>query len=106
MCKSKKLWAKLKVAGEKIVIVGVYVPGIERSENERDAFWECFNECINGFSENERIVVLGDMNAKVGNREVYKVVGMYGVPGVSENGERLMEVCSRRRLIIGGMASS
>ena len=45
-----------------------------------------------GFSENERIVVLGDMNAKVGNRKVYKVVGKYGVPGVNENGERLVEV--------------
>ena len=91
----------MKVAGEKIVIVAVYGPGMERSENERDAFWECFNECINGFSENERIVVLGDMNAKVGNREVYKVVGKYGVPGVNENGERLVEVCSERRLSIG-----
>ena len=50
------LWARSKVAGEKIVIVGVYGPGMERSENERDAFWDCFNECIglNGFSENER----------------------------------------------------
>ena len=35
---------------------------------------------INGFSENERIVVLGDMNAKVGNR----VVGKNGIPGVNK----------------------
>ena len=73
----------------------------ESSENERDAFWECFNECINGFSKNERVVVLRDMNAKVGNREVYKVVGKYGVPGVNENDERLVEVCSEKRLSIG-----
>ena len=97
----RMLWVKLKVAGEKIVIVGVYGPGMERSENERDAFWECFNECINGFSENERIVVLGDMNAKVGNREADMGVGKYGVPGVNENGERLVEVCCKRRLSIG-----
>ena len=63
-------------------------------------FWECFNECINGFNENERIVVLCDMNAKVGNREVYKVIGKYGVPAVYENGERWVEVCSKRRLSI------
>ena len=37
-------WVKLKVAGEKIIIVGVYGPGMERSENEKDAFGECFNE--------------------------------------------------------------
>ena len=55
------------------IIVGVHSPGMKRSENERDAFWECFNECINGFSENERIVELGNINAKVGNRETYRV---------------------------------
>ena len=59
------------------------------------------NECINSFSENKRIVVLGDMNAKIGNREVDRVVGKYGVPGVNENGEILVEVCSERRLSIG-----
>ena len=34
---------------------------------------------MNGFSENERIVALGDMDAKVGNREVDRVVGKNGV---------------------------
>ena len=63
---------------------------MERSKNKRDVFCGCFNECIYSFSENERIVVLGDMNAKVGNREVYRVVGKYGVPGVNENGKRVM----------------
>ena len=37
----------------------------------------------------------------MGNREVDRVVGKYGVPGVNENGERLAEVCSERRLSIG-----
>ena len=76
------LWVKLKVAG------------MERSENERNAIWEYFKECINGFSDNERIVALDDKNAKVGNREVYRVVGKYGVLGENENGERLVEVCN------------
>ena len=36
------LWVRLKVAGEKIEIVGVYGPGMERSENERDEFLGVF----------------------------------------------------------------
>ena len=91
----------MKVAGEKVVIVGVYAPGMERSENEREAFWETFNECLSGFGENERVIVLGDMNAKVGDRVREGVLGKYGVPGVNENGERLVEVCTERRMIIG-----
>ena len=37
------------------------------------------------FTEKEGIVVIGDINAKVGNKEVYRVVGKYGVPEVNEN---------------------
>ena len=37
----------------------------------------------------------------MGNREVDRVVGKYGVPGVNENGEKLLEVCSERRLSTG-----
>ena len=44
-----------------------------------------------------RIVLLGDKNAKVGNREVYRVVGKYGVLGVNENGERLVELCRKKK---------
>ena len=95
------LWVKLKVAGEKIVIIGVYGPGMERSKNERAALWECFNESINVFCENERTVVLGDMNAKVGNRKLYRVVRKYGVLGINENGEKLVELCSEKRLSTG-----
>ena len=45
--------------------------------------------------------MLGDMNAKVGNKEVYRVDGKYGVLGVTENDERLVEIRSKRRLSIG-----
>ena len=98
---SRLMWVRMKVAGKKIVFVGVYGPGMERSEMERDAFWETLNECLSGFDVNERVVVLGDLNAKVGDREREGVVGKYGVPGVNENGERLVEVCAERKMIIG-----
>ena len=98
---SRLLWVRMKVAGERIVIVGVYGPGMERSENEREVFWESLNECLSTFDDNERIVVLGDLNAKVGDRVVEGVIGKYGVPGVNENGERLVEVCIERRLSVG-----
>ena len=98
---SRMMWVRLKMAGEKVVIVSVYAPGMEKSENERETFWENLNECVAGFGEGERIIVLGDMNAKVGDREKDGVLGRYGVPGVNDNGERLVEMCSERRLIVG-----
>ena len=58
------------------------------------------NECLGGFCDGERVVVLGDMNAKVGDREIDRVIGRFGVPGMNENGEKLVELCSERCLIV------
>ena len=98
---SRLMWLRIKVAGKRIVIVCVYGPGMEKSETERERFWETLNECLSSFGENERIVVLGDMNAKVGNRSRDGVIGIHGVPDVNENGERLVEMCTERRMIVG-----
>lgn len=78
---TRVIWIKLKVPGERIVVISVYGPGMERGENERESFWECLNECLIDFSENERILVFEDMNAKVRDREI-GVVGKHGVPWV------------------------
>merc|ERR1712002_118694 len=53
------------------------------------------------FGVNERVIVMGDMNAKVGDREREGVTVKYGVPDVNENGERLVEVCAERRMSVG-----
>ena len=41
-----------------------------------------------------QVIVLGDMNARVGNEELLGVIGKYGVPGRNVSGERLLEMCS------------
>lgn len=43
---------------------------------------------------NERIIVLGDINAKVGDRKTERLVGKHGVPGINEDSEKLVEMCS------------
>ena len=96
-------WVRIKVAGKRIAFVCVHGPGMEWSENEREAFWECLNEYLSTCNENKSIELLGDMNAKVGNRTEDGVLEKYGVLGVNENGERLVEVCTERRMIIGNI---
>ena len=68
----------MKVTGEKIVIVGVYGSGMEKVRMREIHFGSVLTN-INDFSEDGRIVVLGDMNAKVGNIEVDRVVVKHGV---------------------------
>ena len=47
------------------------------------------------------VVVLGDLNARVGDGEVEGVVGKYGAPGENESGERLLDMCVEQELVIG-----
>ena len=39
------------------------------------------------------VVVLADLNARVGDGEVEGAVGKYGVPRENESGERLLDMC-------------
>ena len=58
------------------------------NEEERDEFWNDLSRCVDGLSTRNYVVVLGDLNARVGDGEVEGVVGKYGVPGENESGER------------------
>ena len=56
---------------------------------------------MDGLSTRNYVVVLGDLNARVGDGEAQGVVGKYGVPGVNESGERLLDMCMEKELVIG-----
>jgi hypothetical protein len=46
------------------------------------------------------MVVLGDMNVKVGNVEIDGVIRKFDVPGVNWVGERMVEFCAESGLIV------
>ena len=58
---------------------------------------------MDGLSTRNYVVVLGDLNARVGDGELEGVVGKYGVSGEIENesGERLLDMCVEQKLAIG-----
>ena len=98
---SRIMWVRLKFGRERWVFVSAYGPGMEKDEKERDGFWEDLQECLGSFSQRDKIVVLGDLNAKVGDTPIDGIVGMYGVAGVNSNGASLIQVCAEKGLSIG-----
>ena len=52
-------------------------------------------------SRRNYVVVLGDLNARVGVGEIEGVLGRYGVPGINESGERLLDMCIEKELTVG-----
>ena len=74
--------------------VGENQHGVWRSEEEMQEFWSELSECGGSFGRNESVVVLGDLNARVGNEVIEGIVGQHGVPGRNESGKRLPEICA------------
>ncbi|XP_076031278.1 uncharacterized protein LOC143019503 [Oratosquilla oratoria] len=97
---SRIMWMKVKLGKEMWVFVSAYVPGSEKSMEEREAFWIDLNECIEGLGRNVNVIVLGDLNARVGNGPIDGVVGKCGVPGKNRSGELMVEMCLERELMI------
>ena len=89
---SRLMWVRVRMFRECWAFV---------SEEERDEFWNDLTRCVDGLSTRNYVVVLGDLNARVGDGEVEGVVGKYGVPGENESGERLLNMCVEQELVIG-----
>ena len=53
-------------------VISVYVTGMERSEEERNSFWEKLKGCIESWEDRGRC-----MNARMGDSEVEGVEGIF-----------------------------
>ena len=102
---SRLVWVRVRMGRECWAFVSAYRLGCERSEEERDEFWNDLSRCVDGLSTRNYVVMLGNLNARVGDGEVEGVVGKYGVPGENESGERLLDMCVEQELVIGNSFS-
>ena len=83
------------------MFISVYGPGSEKSEVEIEEFWNELSECVGSFGRNESVVVLGDLNARVGNEVIEGIDRRHEVPGRNESGERVLEMCTEQELVVG-----
>ena len=72
----------VKIERDSCVFISVYGPGSERSEEEIEEFWIELSQSVRSFGMNESVVVLGDLNARVGNEVIEGIVGRHGVPEI------------------------
>jgi len=98
---ARLMWVELEIGKEIWIIASAYGPGSERSGEERESFWEMLGKCLGNFRERERVIVMEDLNARVGDTARVGVSGVHGVAGVNDSGEYLLEVCEERGLEIG-----
>ena len=83
-------------------IVSAYAPTLAASTEEKDEFYGKLSATIESISKGERIFLLGDFNARVGddNTSWPAIIGSFGVGKMNENGQRLLEFCSYYDLVV------
>ena len=49
-----------------LTLISVYGPTMQRTQEEKEQFYEQLGDCLDD-ARNDKIIVLGDLNARVGN---------------------------------------
>ena len=98
---SRLMWVRMRFGADSWVFVSAYGPGSEKTAEETEVFWDELRTCVQGFRASERVVVLGDLNARVGCCAIPGIIGNFGVNGVNANGEKMIEMCGECEMAVG-----
>ena len=96
--------ARFQSAYINLSIIVCYTPTNDAEMEEKNSFYDQLQDEINATPKHDLIMVIGDLNAKVGSDNLaWKMtMGKHGVGNKNENGVRLLEFCTTNDLIIGG----
>ena len=85
-----------------INLLCAYAPTLAASAEVEDSFYSQLDSIIQGISRRKNLIILGDFNARVGsdNEAWPNCLGNFGVWKCSDNGQRLLELCSFRELCV------
>lgn len=91
---------RIEINKTKLNIVSVYAPENCRSQTIREDFYDKLQEELDKINNNEAIIILGDLNARVGNRVIPGIKQRFNEEVENENGELLTTLCTINELRI------
>ena len=87
--------------GRYLSLLSVYAPTLQSSEEITRTFYEALRETITSIPKDDKLILLGDFNARVGTDwETWDSLGRYGIGKINSNGLKLLELCSELNLVI------
>ncbi|KAI5718650.1 hypothetical protein M8J77_024598 [Diaphorina citri] len=94
------LLVKIKSSPADTVIIQVYMPTSNAEDEEIERMYEEINDLIDKTRAEDNVIIMGDMNATVGEGRDGIAVGEFGLGVRNERGDMLVEFCTRNNLII------
>nr|VZI25879.1 unnamed protein product [Spirometra erinaceieuropaei] len=88
--------------GKFATIISAYAPTMTNPDAVRDKFYEDLHALLATVSKADKLIVLGDFNARVGTDHTAwrGVLGPHGLLGSNDNGLLLLRTCAEHRLIL------
>ena len=83
-------------------LISAYAPTLPSSDESKESFYGALNDAIQGIPSSQKLLVMGDFNARVGKdySSWENVLGRHGVGRENSNGTLLLSLCSQNELII------
>ena len=85
-----------------LTLISVYAPTLTSEDETKASFYEQLNHTIQAVHEHDKLVVLGDFNARVGrdHRLWEGIIGNQGIGKCNDNGRLLLGLCAEHQLIV------
>ena len=83
-----------------ITVIQAYAPTSNAEEAEVEQFYEDLQDLLELTPKKDVLFIIGDWNAKVGSQETPGVTGKFGLGIWNEAGQRLIEFCQEKALVI------
>ena len=83
-----------------IMVIQVYALTINAEETEVEWFYEDLQDLLELTPQKDVHFITRDWNAKVGSQETLGVTGKFGLGVQNEAGQRLIEFCQEKALVI------
>lgn len=83
-------------------LISAYAPTLEADPTTKEAFYSKFSSLLQRIEKSDKIVIMGDFNARVGKGHTTwtGVLGRHGIGNCNDKGLLFLELCAEHALAI------
>lgn len=96
----KLLLVTLKLQRTVLHVISVYAPDMNKPREERELFYEHLQQALDTIPRGDKLLILGDFNARIGNDFIPGIKQQYNENVRNENGTLMIDFCAQNELRI------